>query len=193
MQKINGINENILIDRLIIGENTAFELLFKFYYSGLVIYASTFILERDAAEGIIQEFFIHLWENHKKIKPSDSLKSYLFTSIKNRCLNLLKHKKIKERYVEELENLSQNNLIYNSDIYIASELQEKITFVVNNLPNRCKEVFTMSRFKGLSNSEIAQKLEITKRTVETQISNAIKILRHELKDYLVYFIILGLY
>lgn len=193
MQRINGINEEILIERLKDGDETAFELLFRFYYAGLVVFASQFTFDLAESEDIVQDFYIRLWEKRDNLKSADSLKSYFFQSVKNRCLNFLKQQKVKEQTVQSLISLSENNFLYDPDLYIASELQTKVKQCVDALPERNREVFKMSRFDGLKNEEIAERLNISKRTVETHISNAIKILRIDLKDYTGLLFLLGLF
>lgn len=192
MQLINGIRERDLVERVIKGDQTAFEILFRFYYPGLTVYARQFFADREQAEEIVQDFFVRFWDKHQLVNPSDSLKSYFFSSIKNSSLNLLKHRKIKEKYIREIKEMSEDNLLYDPDLYIASELQEKIKKAVDSLPERCREVFVLSRIKGLSNDEIAIQLDISKRTVETQISKALKILKAELKDYVGLLLLLGI-
>jgi len=192
MQAIHGIAEKELINRLKNGDQTAFELLFHAYYPGLVVYSSQFTADRDEAEEIVQDFFVRCWQKHQFIQPSDTLKNYFFSSVKNRSLNFLKHKKIEESYMKQLSELSENHLVYEPDLYVASDLQEKIKNSMNLLPQRCREIFMMSRIRGLKNEEIANELKLSKRTVETQISNALKLLRIELKDYAGLLLILGL-
>lgn len=192
MTAIKGIEESILIQRLIDGDKTAFELLFKHYYPGLVIYASNFTQDRDEAEEIVQDFFVRLWIKHQNLKPANSLKSYTFQSVKNRALNFLRDHKVKEHIIEELMQHSKQELIFNHDLYVASELQQKIKQSVDNLPEKCKEVFFMSRFKNMKNEEIALELNISKRTVEAHISKAIKVLRSDLKDFMTLLIMLNL-
>ena len=94
--------------------------------------------------------------------------------------------------MKQLSELSENHLVYEPDLYVASDLQEKIKNSMNLLPQRCREIFMMSRIRGLKNEEIANELKLSKRTVETQISNALKLLRIELKDYAGLLLILGL-
>ncbi len=183
MQIIQGINEKDLIVRLKTGDQTAFELLFHFYYPGLVMYSTQFTADRMEAEEIVQDFFVRFWQRHQQITPSDTLKSYLFLSVKNGSLNYLKHKKIEEKYIRSMTELSSNHLVYDPDLYIASELQEKIKNAIDLLPEKCREIFNMSRMRGMKNEEIAAGLSLSKRTVETQISKALKVLRVELKDY----------
>ncbi|MDO8928580.1 MAG: RNA polymerase sigma-70 factor, partial [Bacteroidota bacterium] len=192
MQSIQGIDEKDLIVRLKNGDQTAFELLFHFYYPGLVMYAVQFTTDRMEAEEIVQDFFVRFWQRHQQIIPSDSLKSYLFLSVKNGSLNFLKHKKIEEKYIRSMTELSNNHLVYDPDLYIASELQEKIKKAIDLLPEKCREIFIMSRMRGLKNEEIAAELNLSKRTVETQISKALKVLRVELKDYVGLLVLLGI-
>lgn len=192
MQTIHGIQEKELIVRLKSGDQTAFELLFHFYYSGLVVYSSQFTADHAEAEEIVQDFFVRFWQKHKQLILGDSLKNYFFSSVKNRSLNFLKHKKIEEKYLKEMIDLSNHHLAYEPDLYVISELQEKIKTGIDHLPERCREVFIMSRIRGLKNVEIATELDISQRTVETQISKALKVLRIELKDYVGLLLLFGI-
>ena len=192
MTAINGIEEKILIERLLESDQIAFELLFRFYYSGLVVFARQIVIDKEETDEIVQDFFVSLWKNRKKIKKNESLKNYFFVSIRNRAYNTLKRNRIKENSLLEIKRLIEQNSIYNPDLYIASELQEKIAEAIKNLPNRTGEIFRLSRIQGLTNDEIANELKLSKRTVETQISSAIKILRKELKEYLFVLIVLGI-
>ncbi len=192
MQIIQGICEKELITRLRAGDQTAFELLFHHYYPGLVLFSSQFTTDRNEAEEIVQDFFVKFWQKHHQISLTDSLKAYFFLSVKNSSLNFLKHRKVEEKYIQQMMKLSDRYLAYDPDLYIDSELQEKLKSAIDLLPEKCREIFTMSRIKGLKNDEIADQLNLSKRTVETQISKALKILRHELKDYVGLLIFLGL-
>jgi RNA polymerase sigma-70 factor (ECF subfamily) len=191
MQLIKGIQERNIIERLRSGDRTAFELLFQFYYPGLVIYATQFAVDELQAEDIVQNMFIKLWEKRQRVKLVDSLKSYFFTSVRNSCLNSLKHQQVESKYIGQLYDMSEKNLLYQPNLYIASELQEIIRQAIDELPERCREVFVMSRLEQMKNDEIAEKLNLSKRTVETHISHALKILRVKLKDYLPLLILLG--
>jgi len=180
---ISGIDEENLVRRLISGDQTAFELLFKYYYPGLVVFASNIVLNRDEAEEIVQDFFVRLWENRSAVKSGNAFKSYVFTSVKNRSINFLKNASVKQHVVDELKKQMQSEMRFNPDIYVNSEIQQKLKEAFEKLPQRTAEIFTLSRFKGYTNSEIAENLGLSKRTVETQVSNALKILRKELKSY----------
>lgn len=193
MQVIQGIPENVLIDRIRLGDKIAFELLFKFYYPGLVVFATHFGINETESEEIVQDFFVRIWQHRDKINRADSLKSYFFTSIKNQSLNVLKQKKRTSAFIKKLTQLSDTSLSYNTDIFIESELQNKIRSSFKLIPPRSKEVFILSRITGISNDEIAIKLNISKRTVETHISNALKIFKTELKDFLTLSILINIF
>ena len=183
MTIINGIEEKKLVDRLLDGDSTAFELIFRFYYPGLVVFVRHIVLDPTEAEEIVQDFFVHLWDSRKNIQHTSSLKSYFFVSVKNRAFNFLKKQQIREKTLNELQQMVENDILYHPDLFVVSELQEQITNALNKVPERAREVFLLNRFKGLSNNEIASQLNLSKRTVETQISNTLKILRNELKEY----------
>jgi RNA polymerase sigma-70 factor (ECF subfamily) len=159
----------------------------------MVIFTSQITLDKAEAEEIVQDFFFRLWKNRGRIKETQSLKSYLFTSVKNRGINYLAAKNLETKKIEELKHIMGNNLTYEQDIFVTSELQKRIEQAFEKLAPRAKEIFILSRFNDLKNDEIAEKLGISKRTVETQISNALKILREELKDYLGLLLLFGLF
>jgi len=128
--------------------------------------------------------FVWLYESRDSIKSIRSLKPYLFKSVKNRCLNYLNTKKIHQVH-EAMILTSQSNVEYDVESKMAEvELEEKIFQVVSGLPEKCQIIFRMSRVEGKRNSEIANDLDISIRTVETQISKALKVLRSVLIHYL---------
>lgn len=182
MRSIFSIKEEILIQRLIDDDQTAFELLFRYYYPGLVVYASRIIDDKDEAEEIVQDFFVRLWKGRKEIRKSNTLKNYFFTSIKNRSLNHLKKEKTSEKVLQKLQGLVEKERFYQPDLFVESEIQTRIKRAFKKLQPRTNQIFTLSRFEGLTNDQIADQLNISKRTVETQISKALKILREELKE-----------
>lgn len=192
MDRIQHILESELIERLKAGDELAFELFFRFYYAGLVVFARQIVLDGVDAEEIVQDFFVQLWEDRSKLRETGSLKPYLFTAIKNRSLNYLKSKGIKEKIHNQIRKQVEGDFLYHPDIFSTSELQSEIEKVILKLPDRCREIFLKSRVDGTPNAEIAIELDISKRTVETQVSKALRILRSELKDYLPLLLLVGM-
>lgn len=181
-QKSIPAQEALIIDGLKRGDEHFFRLLFDTYYKSLVAFANRMLLDIDLSRSIVQDVFVMLYDKREEINIHTSLNAHLYQSVKNRCLNHIKRDKMKNRHHDILLENSEtvqaptNSLEYN-------ELENLIRSTIENMPDRCKEIFRMSRFEGRSNQEIADKLGISKRTVETQISNALKILREELSKY----------
>ncbi|MDX9882224.1 MAG: RNA polymerase sigma-70 factor [Prolixibacteraceae bacterium] len=178
------MDEKYLIAGLRNKDKIVFDFIFTYYYSGLCTYSLKFIQEKDTVEDIVQDFFVSLWLKSSQLVISGSVRSYLFTSVRNRCLDYLKHSRVKEKYGREALRSGTLPDENNFDLYVETELREAISAGLEKLPPRCREIFEMSRFKGMKNQEIAEKLNISKRTVELQISLSLKTLRFELKDFL---------
>lgn len=186
------MNDFLLIEGLRKRDKIIFDYVFNYYYSSLCAFSAQYLNERNAVEDLVQDFFVSLWVDAPRIQIKVSLKSYLFTSIKNRCLDHQKHKKISEKY-QNFVLFSKDNQNSSTDQYFAeSELRQACQKSMEKLSPRCREIFEMSRLKGLSNQEIADKLGITKRTTELQISNSLKILRKELAEFLPFWMIVWL-
>lgn len=176
------MDEKYIISGIKTKDKTVFDFVFCYYYTGLCAYARRWVNDPDVAEDLVQDFFVRLWTNSSKIEITSSLKSYFFTSIKNRAVNYLKHDKIKEKFgVQAMIGQTEE---YSNWEFTEPELTELIEKGIQKLPPRCREIFILSRVEGKDNAKIAEMLGISKRTVELQISNALKILRTELKEYL---------
>jgi RNA polymerase sigma-70 factor (ECF subfamily) len=185
------LDEKYLISGLKTKNKIVFDFVFHYYYSGLCAFARRWVTDPDVAEDIVQDFFVRLWINSDKLEIISSLKSYFFTAVKNKALDHLKHVKIKEGYQRKvIESLKEGG--HANWEFTESELTGLVEKGMQKLPPRCREIFTLSRFQGKDNESIARQLGISKRTVELQMSNALKILRVELKDYLSAAVILWL-
>ena len=183
VQIIFILDENYLISGLKSKNKAVFDFVFNYYYSGLCAYAGRWVNDSDIAEDLVQDFFVCLWTNSQKLEITSSLKSYFFTSIKNKVMNHLRHEKVAEKYGNQVQTKVDQEK-YTAWEFTEPELTELIEKAMQKLPPRCREIFILSRFEGKDNAKIAEMLGISKRTVELQISNALKILRSELKDYL---------
>jgi len=162
-----------------------FENLFKSHYAELCAFANKYLEDVDAAEETVQAFFVKFWENRETVNIKTSQRSYIFTAIKNACLNQIKHIKIREEYkVVNLREKEDSQYSVDEE-FEASELDQKIRKSIESLPEGRRRVFIMSRFEGLKYKEIAEKLNISIKTVENQMGSALKYLKSELSDYLV--------
>ena len=143
----------------------------------------------DIAREIVQDFFVRLYEKRLSINIDVSVKSYLYRSVYNCCINYLNQRNIHQKHIKNFEQ--EKNLEENPEEEMMTvDLQQMIFEIVEQLPARCQRIFKMNRYEGLKNEEIAKKLNLSKRTVETQISKALKILRSKLIDYKFMFILL---
>lgn len=182
----------MLIEGLTRRDKIIFDYIFNYYYSSLCAFAIQYLHDRDTVEDLVQDFFVTVWLEAPLLKINTSLKSYLFSGVKNRCLDSDKHKKVTEKY-KAFKLFSAEKEDNSFDHYFAeSELRQAIEKSMSKLPPRCREIFELSRLSNLSNQEISDKLGISKRTVELQISNSLKILRKELVEYLPIWLILWL-
>lgn len=161
------------------------ELLFRSHFDGLCRFAVDYVKDPEAAREIVQEVFVGLWERRATIDLSRPVKSYLSTSVRNRCLNHLRdHRKFSGGLLE-LEELAGADGYEPHDRLSEADLHGRITSAIGELPERCREVFTLSRHSNLRYQDIAEQLGISVKTVETQMSKALNHMRIRLAEFLV--------
>ncbi|HEY3403069.1 MAG TPA: RNA polymerase sigma-70 factor [Ohtaekwangia sp.] len=182
--------EKLTLASLKNGDITAFEMLFKTFYQPLCNYAYTFIQDRDEAEEIVQSTFLSVWEKRDGMEIRTGVKPYLYAMVRNACLNVIKHEKIKQKHVTAELALAERSVESVSRTVMASELETRISEAMEKLPEQCRLIFKLSRFEELKYAEIADQLELSVKTVENQMGKALKIMREQLKDYLPLLIIL---
>lgn len=183
---MNRQEEQILFEKTKMGDEKAFETIFRHYYPHLCLYASRVLKNTAAAEEIVQELFVLLWERREETEIETSVKNYLFKAVKNHCLNYIKHNQIKNEYSRKI--LAETNTFSPDDeIETQTELFQKIEESISELPEKRQEIFRLSRQEGLKYREIAEKMNISVKTVETQMGMAIKTLREKLRDFLIIF------
>lgn len=154
--------------------------LFDESYQDLVIQALRLVKNPETAEDIVQDCFIKLWDKREKLEISGNIVAYLARMIRNSCLDFLKKKRIQ---TSELNEAYQGSFEV-EDAMVTKDLQERIDRIIDDLPEKCRQVFVLSRFEELSYKEIAEQLNVSKKTVEAHISRALKSLRQNLKQFL---------
>lgn len=175
-------NDEVLFQRIQAGDTKAFDVLFMRYYPLLCAYAKQFVDFNDGQE-IVQDVMVWFWENSSMQVIESSPKNYLFKAVKNRCLTLINRNELKQRIVETL-SANKQALYEDPDFYIVEELMKNIEAALSRLPESYREAFEMNRFQNMTYNEISQKLNISPKTVDYRIQQALKLLRIELKDYL---------
>ena len=184
MMKEFGNKEEVLILECIRkGDAKAFERLFKLYYPELCSYLRTMIKERELIEEIVQGLFVYLWENRSTWYSKGSIKSYLYKSVRNRAINHFKRNSIRDKYSEEIKLIYFSEINSVDKLYDAEELKQIISNLVALLPDKCREIFMLVKFHALTYRETAEILDLSIKTVETQMGRALKKLKESLLIY----------
>jgi RNA polymerase sigma-70 factor (ECF subfamily) len=168
------INNNQLLKEISEGSEFHFEYLFKLYYTKLLGFTKSFIIQTDVSEDIVLEVFSKIWEKRKQLINVKNIDVFLYVSVKNASINFLnKKKKIKFSYSILDVDLVRYSKSSDEEL-ITTEMLEELNKVVNELPNRCKLIFKMIREDGLTKSEVANILDLSTKTIDNQISIAVK-------------------
>lgn len=162
----------------------AIEELFRTHYQPLCNYARYFLKDKDESEEIVQGIFYRLWQKRQSVHFSTSVKSYLFTAVRNNCLKRINHMKVKNEYREMILSGSEHSSYETADRVMSRELEKQIKAAMDGLPEQCGLIFRLSRHGNLTYAEIAEHLDISVKTVENQMGKALRILREKLKSYL---------
>ena len=177
------------IVRLKTGDRSEYEKIYHEFFDVLYSLSKQYLMNTDDAEEIVQDAFLKLWEIRSGLNDQSNIKNFLYTLVKNNCLNQLRNKQNAARLIK---NYHYHELQYNyealtktSENYIQfQELKEKIDLAISELPDDLQVVFEMNRFQDMRYKDIALKLDLSEKAVEARMSKALKILRTELKDYL---------
>ncbi len=178
----NSLDDTILLAALRNGDEKAFNTIFMRYYPAMCVYARQFLGEEDAKE-IAQNLMVWLWESHSMLVIESNLRSYLFSAVRNSCLSELQKQEIRRKVHSKIHQNLQP-AFDNPDFYIVDELAAKIEDAVAALPESYREAFVKNRFEQKTYNEIAQELNVSAKTIDYRISQALKLLRKELKDFL---------
>ncbi|HEY5688671.1 MAG TPA: RNA polymerase sigma-70 factor [Yeosuana sp.] len=172
------------------GEELAFEYFFNHYYNKILGFCVQFLYDDDEAKSITQESFLNLWLNRENITTINGISSFLYTYAKSKCLNAIRHQKVKEKFKTDILNEKERALdieilkSMNFDTLALTELEELIHQSIQELPEKTKSVFLKKRFENKNNQEIAYELNMSVKSVEAYMTKALKVMKDKLSDYL---------
>ncbi len=179
-----GKKVNYIIKQLKKGDTELFEAIYKENYHHLTDYAQHFLFSKEKAREVVQDVFMKMWEIRENLPDDLHLKSYLYIATRNHCLDLLKRQKHWTRFfTERSEQLraqqlaSWGHMDNPHEVLVTKEMEERIRQAIDSLPPRCREVFLLNRIEGLKYKEIAQKLNLSVKTVEAHIYFALRTLK----------------
>ena len=179
-----------LFDQVKSGDQKAFELLFSIFFARLNDFARRVVKDDSVSQDIVQDVFVKVWERKAQIE-SLNLEAYLFRLVRNRCIDYIKHLKVVNNQILQIQISSKYEELYRIDfignepyILIEQELKSKIEKTIQGLPDRCREVFILSRMNGLKNKEIAEKLDINIKNVERHLNRALQSFRNNFTEEL---------
>lgn len=176
------IDDEKLVNGLRNGDKQIFEEVYRDYYISLSYYCLRYVETLDDSQEIVQDLFVKLWEKRNTLIINTSLKAYLYRSVQNYALNFLAKRKTRESYLLSQAKRMQEDLHHNPEME-EEELRAILKHAILQLPEKRRRIFELSRFEGMKYNRIAEKLSISVKTVETQMSKALKYLRVVLKDY----------
>lgn len=171
----------ILLEKIRQNNQAAFDELFRKYYRKLVYFSLKITKTQDSANEVVQDLFVNLWEKRNHLELKVSVQAYLYRAVYNNSIYAFK--KEKKYQGEELNQINEPSEEFDN-LFETNELEIKIYDLIAQLPTECQRIFKMSRFEELRYQEIADNLNLSIKTVETQMSRALKFLRNHLKDYI---------
>jgi len=163
------------------GDIDTFRSLFESYYNQLISYGKSITHNQEVSRGLVQDVFLKLWENRKRTILRGSIKAYLFTSINHQALNWLRHERVKLTY----EKASLKDVLTGVELppQITPFLAEAIKKSIDELPEKAREVFTLTQLEGIPQKEVALNLGLSVKTVENHLTRSRKILQKKLRKY----------
>ena len=180
--RLTGEEEKRLFERALKGDTAAFEKIYRSYVKELCSFAAYYVKSYDAAEDIVQNLFLLLWERRETIRIEGLLKTYLFTSTRNLSLNFLKRQTIDRKSTDIYSMQYAIPSATPQEIAEYQELDILITRTLEKIPERCRIVFILSRYFNMKYTEIAEILEISVKTVDAHMVHAVKSLRSHLRS-----------
>ena len=187
--EINNYDDKFWIEHIRNGDEYAFEMFFKKYYLPLTRFAWRYVNSKAVAEELVQELFTILWEKKETWHTGGLVRSYLYKSVRNLSLNHLKHQGVKQEFDHEWMEQKENPQIEFRDEYREQQIREAIAKAIEELPERSKMTYKLHRYDGLTYPEIADVMGVSVKTVESQMTRTLKILRERLAWLLPFLVI----
>lgn len=178
--------EKTQIEALCSGDHKAFEEIFILYFNRVKIFINGIIKSDADAEELAQDIFVKLWNGREQINADKSLNAYIYTMARNRAFNFLKHKAVEQSYINSYK--SDSTITTPEEICFAKEIELLIEMTVNQMPVRRGQIYSLSRNNGVSNDDIAIQLNISKKTVENQLSLALQEIRKVITSFCIFFL-----
>ena len=179
-KNFDQLEDTQLMECLSKDNRMAFEYIFKTYYQDLCRFGVTYVKDIDIAEELVQQIFINIWERRYELSINTSMKSYLFTAVRNKSFNYIKLQLPKEYKKVDIDDMGFVDSANKEADIVFEDLKVYVAKAIDTLPTKCKVIFNLSRNSGLTYKEIAEELDISVKTVENQIGIALKKLREQL-------------
>lgn len=179
----NEATERELQERIRVGDEAAFDVVFRAHYAHLVRMAESILRERAMAEEVAQEVMLELWRRRETLHVEQSFRAYLLRSTRNRALNHVRHQRVVEREAA-ISAINPRSAPSAEEEMLGTELEEAVSSAIDGLPPKTREIFQLSRYQGLKYVEIAGVLEISVKTVEKRMGQALAELRIRLRHWL---------
>jgi RNA polymerase sigma-70 factor (ECF subfamily) len=183
MKDIILYNDEELMQEIKADNMFAFDVLYKKYCKRVYKFGYSILKSPEESENIMQDVFLSLWENRHKVQKDSSIKSFVFTITYNKAISIIRKKARESQFIEYLKSLQE---ITEEPVNVKleyNELKTKLDEIINALPQRQKEVYLLHRVEGLKYNEIAERLNISVKTIETHMSCALKTIREKLGNY----------
>lgn len=182
-------NNKSVITALKAGEESVFDAVYRHYYRRLCAFCSQYVSEQEEIEEIVQDTMMWLWENRCSLLEELTLKTLLFTIVKNKALNRISHFEIRRKVHQEIVEKFEEEF-ESPDFYLENELFRLYEEALKQLPEDYRQAYEMNRNQHLTHKEIAERLNVSPQTINYRIGQTLKILRTALKDYLPLFVLL---
>lgn len=171
----------LLFDQVKNDDMAAYEVIFKKYFKELYRFAFSYVRDGQIAEEMAQEVFLYIWEKRMQIEIQTTLKTYLYSAVKNKCLNYIKLELSRQQSMSDISKVMLSISGENMDEGESEQLKKYIQNAIDSLPKKCRQIFILSRNAGMTYEEIAKELGLSKKTVENQMGIALKKLRESLE------------